>query len=751
MAKRLTYLLITSIFLAACSNTKFLPKGQKLYTGSEVKIEDNSINKSEANALRTELNDLVRPKPNSNILGLRIKLWIYNKTRTTKTKGLRHYLNTKLGEPPVYASAVDLEKNSQIIQNRLQNVSYFQAQVTGDTISKGKTATAVFTAITGPSYHYRKIVFPQGKDNLDTAVAGTAKSSFLKIGAKYNLDVIKNERLRIDARLKEEGFYYFSPEALILRVDSTITGHQVDAFVTVKPETVDKARRIYTINNIYVYPSYSLRDTALRLDQTVKYRWYNVIDPKNSVRPFVFKNSVLLHPGDTYNRTAHNNSLSRFIDLGPWKYVKNRFEDVSTDSSKLDIYYFLTKYPKKSLQFEFDARTTSADYNGTEIRFNIKNRNTFKGAELFKLSFFVSSDGQVSGNYGGYAVTQYGTEATLSWPRFISPWDFKTNNAYIPRTNLSAGFSIVERSQLYTLHSYNGSFGYQWKKDTHKEEELKPIDITFVNPFNVTQLYIDSIKKTHNPALVHTIAKQFTIGSSYSYNYSNTLDNYRTNTWYYNGKISGSGNLLGLITGADTLNGKVSTLFGAAFNQYLKLENEIRYYHKVGPNSRIAARLFTGFGLPYGNSTIVPYSQQFFIGGPNSLRGFRARSVGPGTVDPYKFVGDSGFLPDQSGDIKLEANLEYRPKLFSIVYGALFVDAGNIWNLNSHYGLEGGTFGKNFLTQLAADVGFGLRFDVQVFTLRTDLGIPIRTPYGDKSVHWQWNDRVFNLAIGYPF
>jgi outer membrane protein insertion porin family len=753
MVKHLKYILIFSLILSACSTTKYLKPGQKLYTGGEVQFADTAgnVTTKDAKAMSEELTGLLRPKPNSKILGMRVKLWLYDKTQTTKKKGFRHWLNTK-GERPVLITEVDVDKNSAVLQNRLQNESYFQAQVSGDTSSKGKLAKATYTIEPSQNYTIRKIVFPTGKEDLDTAIAGTAKQTLLVVGNNYNLDVIKNERIRIDARLKEEGFYYFAPENLIMRVDSTVKGHQVDIYVKVKDETADQARRIYKINNIYVYPRYTLRDTSLKLDSAVKYRWYNVIDTRNTVRPFVFKNTVLLRPGEVYNRTDHNKSLNRFINLGPSKFVKNRFEDVSQDSSKLDVYYFLTQYPKKSLQLDVVGRTTSANYTGTQINLNWRNRNAFKGAEALTVTLFGSSDVQFSGQNSGYNVYQTGIQTTMSWPRFISPWDFKSDNAYIPHTNLTLGYALVNRTKLYTLNSYNGSFGYEWKENTFVTHDLNLINVTRVDAINVTQQYRDSILHTRNPTLAHVIDKQFTFGPSYGYTYTNTTEAYKTNTFYYNGKVSLSGNIYGLLTGADTLAGKVSKLFGVPFNQYVKIENEFRFYHKVGPNSSIASRFIVGVGLPYGNSTILPYSQQFFIGGTNSLRGFRARSIGPGSYLPgTDITSGTGFLPDESGDIKIEANVEYRPKLFSIVYGALFVDAGNIWNLRSHTGLPGGAFGKNFISQVAMDAGFGLRFDITVLVLRTDLGFPIRQPYGNQPIHFNWGERVFNLAIGYPF
>ncbi len=753
MSKHFRYILILTVLLNACSNTKYLASGQKLYTGGEVKIQDKDIKKSDAKALSEELQPLLRPKPNGAILGLRVKLWIYNKTRTKKTKGLAHWLNTKFGEPPVLISAVDMEKNSSILQNRLQNESYFQAQVNGDTVTTKKTAKVVYTAQPGPAYKIRKVIFPPGSESIDTAVTGTAAQTLLKSGNNYNLDVIKNERIRIDAKLKEEGFYYFAPENLIMRVDSTIAGHQVDIFVAIKRDISERAQEIYTINNIYVYPSYSLRDTSLMLDKAQKYRWYNIVEKRKTVNSYIFANTVLLRPGEVYNRTDHNNSLNRFVNLGPYKFVKNRFEDV-TDSAKLDVYYFLTPYKKKSLQLELLGRTTSANYTGTQININWLNRNAFKGGEALKVTLFGSTDVQFGGNNNGFNVYQAGIQTTLSWPRFISPFYPKADNAYIPHTNVTLGYTLVDRQKLYRLNSFNASFGYQWKESVHRSHELNIFNFNFVNPQHISQLYLDSINnpKNTNPALKHVIDKQFIFGPSYGYTYTNTTENYRTNTFYYNGKVSLSNNLYGIISGADTVKGKVKQIFGANFNQYIKIENEIRFFHKTGPNSTFASRLLVGVGLPYGNSTQLPYSQQFFIGGPNSLRGFQARTIGPGSYVVKVAAGN--FFPDQSGDIKIEANLEYRPKLFSIVYGALFVDAGNIWLKNSNGLQPGAVFTKNFLNDMAVDAGFGLRFDLSVLVLRTDLGVPLRYPYnrpGKKE--WDMNFRysVFNLAIGYPF
>ncbi|EHQ25794.1 translocation and assembly module lipoprotein TamL [Mucilaginibacter paludis] len=767
MIKHLPYLFLLTLIIGGCSNIKYLPKNEKLYTGAKVIITDKDTKKSEAKALTTELTDLTRPKPNGSILGLRVKLYLYNISKGKKNF-ISRFIN-KLGEPPVLFSSVDLDHNGKVLTNRLQNKGYFRAQVTPDSAIKNKTAQAVYNTQTGPVFKIRKVVFPRDSDSLDTAVTGISKKSFLKPGDNYNLDVIKNERIRIDARLKEEGFYFFSPDDILLEVDSTNAGkNMVDLYEIVKPETPDKAWDIYTMDKTYIYPRYSLRDTAAKLDSAVHYNDYYVIDPRNTIHPYVFKDVIALHPGEAYNRTDHNQALSRFIDLGPYKYVKNRFDISPKDTLKLNAFYYLTPYPKKSLRFETLVRTTSANYNGTQVNLSFRNRNTFKGAELLTVSLLGSTDLQFGGQNNGYNVYQAGIQTSLTWPRFITPFNVTTNNGFLPHTRLQLEYDLTNRTKLYTLNTFSASYAYLWKQDIHIQHELTVFGFSYTNAANVTKIYTDSILHTRNPSLKHVIDNQLTFGPSYSYTYTNTTESYKRNTYYYNGKISLSGNILGLVTGADTLAGKPKAIFGTNYSQYVKLESELRYYHKISPNITWASRIIGGAGLTYGNSTIMPYSQQFFVGGANSLRGFRARSVGPGSYYPDATITNgSGFIPDESGDIKIEANTEFRPKLFSIVYGALFLDAGNVWLLHSNNtqqgGQPGGAFNKNFLNDMAVDAGLGLRFDLSVLVLRTDLGFPLRKPWlpdGQRWVinkidfgngGWRGDNLVFNLAIGYPF
>jgi outer membrane protein assembly factor BamA len=328
------------------------------------------------------------------------------------------------------------------------------------------------------------------------------------------------------------------------------------------------------------------------------------------------------------------------------------------------------------------------------------------------------------------------------------------------------GYDFLKRQNSYNLYSFRISAGYLWKENIWKEHDFNPIDINYVQPTNVTPLY-RSLAET-DATLNKAIEKQFTIGSNYRFTYTNTTNTQKVNTFYFHGGIDLSGNIPGLISGANIREKEAQTLFGAAYSQYIRLETDYRYYVKVGPHSKIAARVFGGFGYAYGNSLNLPFVKQYFIGGTNSIRAFRARSIGPGTYyAPDDPGASSGFTADQSGDIKFEFNLEYRPRLSGIVHGALFLDGGNIWLLNDDLDPNarkpGSLFSSSFLKELALGTGIGLRFDFSFLILRTDLAIPIRKPWlpaGEQWVLdeldfgnpiWRRENLIFNLAIGYPF
>jgi outer membrane protein insertion porin family len=765
-------LMLVLLFAYSCSNTKYLPDGDMLYVGGEVKVKDTVMPRKERKAMEKELEALLRPKRNSTILGLRPKLYIYNLAgEPKKDHGFRHWLRTKVGEPPVLFSQVDLDFNADILQNYAENKGYFKTRTVADSTSHNQRAKAKYTVTTGKQYTIRKVIFPGDSTatEIDSTVANIKRRSRLKKGQPYDLAVIKEERERIDQRLKNKGYFYFSPDYILVQVDSTVGDQQVDLIVRIKDETPARARKVYTIDNIYVYPNYSLIDArdSLRFsnDSVQKYKDFTIIDPEHTFRPIIFDRTLFFSKGDIYSRRDHNLSLNRLVNLGPFKFVKNEFRPSDSIATALDAYYYLTPLPRKSIRFEILGKTNSANYNGSEASVNWSNRNAFRAAELVNLSVFGGLEVQVSGQNKGFNVYRVGGEASITWPRFISPIHIADSSAFVPRTRALVSYEYQNRSKLYSLNSFKASFGYLWKDNIRTEHQLNVTDINFVSPTNVSDLYKQQILETTPQGgvspLQKVIDKQLIFGPTYSYTYTNTMQKRKKHTFYYKGSLDLAGTATGLLTGANIKKGDTTKVFGVAFSQFVKTEHDFRHYLRLGENSQLASRIIAGIGLPYGNSGELPFIRQFFIGGTNSIRAFRARSIGPGTYNPD--VDDNTFLPDQSGDIKLEMNTEYRAKLFSIVHGAIFVDAGNIWLWNKNPNKPGSQFSSDFLSQLAVGTGAGLRFDLTFLVLRLDLAWPLRKPYlpeGNRwviddidfgSKYWRKDNLVFNLAIGYPF
>ncbi|MDR2237780.1 MAG: BamA/TamA family outer membrane protein [Chryseobacterium sp.] len=765
------YLLISGLAstVISCSNTRFLKEGQMLYTGAEVKIEGDTISKKDKKDLKAALEDNLTPKPNSTFLGLRPKLYFYNIAKEPKKdKGFNYWLKYKMGEKPVLLGDVDREFNKDIIENYSENKGYFNAKAKYDTVSKNKKAQVIYTVRPGARYLVDGVKFQKDSTVVNQEIQNLAQKTFLKDGRPFDLDVIKAERERIDNGLKERGFYYFHPDNIIVQADSTVSkNHKVELNVKLKDNTPDLATQQFSIDKVVVFPNYSIQDVkdgkySIPMDQDSlsKYAFGDmyVIDPQHKFKPKIFDRALYFKKGDLYNRSNHNLTLNRLISLGVFKFVKNEFIVSDSLNHKFDAYYLLTPRQIQSLRLEALGRTNSANYAGSELNLNWTHRNFFRGAEQFKAAIYGAFDFQMGGPENANNIFRGGTNVQLSIPRIVAPFRFHSSSEFVPRTNITLGYEFQNRTKYYTLNNFTGSFGYVWKENARKEHELKVIDITLVSPAKVTAEY-DSISK-NNPAMQRIVQKQLIFGPTYSYTYTNTMYP-KKNTIYYKGTLDLAGNITGLVTGADVKKDKEKKIFGIPFSQYVKIENDFRFYHKFTEKSSLATRFIGGIAYPYGNSEFIPFSKQFFSGGSNSIRAFRARTLGPGSFDPRTI--DEGTYFDQSGDIKLELNAEYRANLYKFLNAAVFVDAGNIWLINEDSQRPGAKFSKEFLNEIAVGAGVGLRLDFSILILRLDLAMPLRVPYYEKGDRWafdkinfgdsKWrkDNLVLNIAIGYPF
>ncbi|MEH3112982.1 translocation and assembly module lipoprotein TamL [Pedobacter terrae] len=754
---------------AACSSTKSLKPGQHLYTGAEVKINPDSSGKiDDEKQVKSDLESKTRPRPNKSILGIRYKLGIYNLAgEPKKPKGFRNWLRRQ-GEPPVLVSEVKLKYNNDVLTSYLISEGYLQASVTGDTVVKDKKGKAIYTAETGNRYKINKVTFPPDTGVLTKIINQNKNKTLIKAGDFYDLDNYKNERIRIDNDLKEQGYFYFSPDYLIMQVDSTIGKNLVNVTIKVKDIAPDAALKPYSIRDINIYPSYSLRrDTLLRKLKPLEYHDFSIYDDRNTFKPRLFDRLVFFQKGEPYNRKDHNQSLNRMVNIGAFRDVRAEFLPVdSFKNNQLDLNIYLTPLKKNSLSFSVTGTSKSNNFVGSEVKVTQTTRNLFRGAEQLDVSVSGGFETQVRGTSLGRNSLSLTTEAKLTFPRFIVPF-YKPNstNAFIPKTIASLSYQMLNRGSEYTLHAIKGEYGYNFKENQYKEHNFNPISISYISTGFPDSNRRDSLFRV-NPLLRSTLENQFIIGSNYNFTYTNQMETNRRNNVYFFGGLETGGNVWGLFTPTNDKGQK--TLFNTPLTQFIRAEADFRDFYKINRNLIWANRLNLGYGYAYGNSTSLPFVRQFFAGGSNDIRAFPARTLGPGT---YK-VPDNAIFADQGGDIKLMLNSELRFKIVSILYGALFVDAGNIWLRKEDLGEPGkpetarlgsGFKLKNTFNELAVGTGAGVRVDATIFVVRLDVAFPVRKPYLPEGQRWVFDDiafgnkdwrrqnLIFNIGIGYPF
>lgn len=751
------------MFATSCNVGKYLPAGEKLYRGSTVKVQKQKDVKASQKSLRKQLQLAVRPKPNKFIFGQPYKVWWwYVIGEPKRPKGFKAFLRDKLGEPPVLSSRVNTKVTAENMNAYLDNIGYFHSTVTGDTTIKGYFTKAVYHANVFPQHTIRNITWVNDSSALLKELDVKRKrESLLKSGMPYRLSDIKAERERLDIKLKTKGYYYFNPDYIMAYADSTIGNYQVDLFFNIKSVTPDLARHAYNINRITVFPNYTLLkpapDTSTK--GTVNVDGLLIRDTVYNFKPELFKRTITYRPGKLYSSIDQNTTLNRLINLGAFKFSKNRYEAVKDTANpyRLNVFYYLTPAKAKSLQAEIDGFAKENKYIGSKVSLNWKNRNVFRQSE--QLAFKV---------YGGFEISlndslkknsnyRFGTEATLNFPRYLIPFfRVKENNLYPSRTQFLLGYEYFIKQSFYTKNVFRFNYEFQWRESANKQHILAPLSFTYLNAANVT----DSFYKAAvlNPALLSNVYNEAIISSYYTYTY-NTLNPLAKNQWYFTANLEAAGNTIGLISGAKLPRSK--NIFGTPFAQYVKGDIDLRYTKRYRNKLEWANRFQIGIGFPYNNSAFLPFSKQYVVGGSSSIRAFAVRSLGPGSYQPTP--KDQVYFQTIGGDYKLLVNSEIRIPLFGRFSGAVFADIGNVWTKDTVLFGKAGQLKKDFLNELAVASGIGLRIDISIILLRFDLGIPVRKPYlpnGQRWVidkialgnsTWRRENLVFNIAIGYPF
>lgn len=770
--KNTTYIVLLTfslLFLGfSCSIQKYIPDGEQLYTGATIKLD--TIGKVGAiKEMKNELDELLQPPPNSKFLGMRPALFFYYKAQGKKPSFITKFLNKSFGEAPVYYSEVNPSRVEELIINRLDNNGFFYSKIETESKTNEKFAKVSYTAKIVPPYTLETYRLEGDSLPIYKDVAALMGTTILKKGDRFDLDLLKLERERLDDALKNKGYYNSKADLFIFEADTNrYKEKKFDLFLRLKKNVPKRVSIPYTIDSITVYPNYTIDEDTLNAANSTQIGGIDFIQKELYFKPELLDAYILFNEGDAYSSNSSKLTSNRLSALGSYKYVNIQYQEIDTlgtdgDMGSLAASIYLAPLTKRSLRAELQGITKSNGFTGPGLLVTYSNRNLFNGGETLSISTNFSYESQLSsGTNDNLSSIAGGLKTDLIIPRSIpfSPSRFKYA---VPKTKISLGVDFLQRSKLFRLSSINASFGYTWKENQYVYHQFDPISLNYSKLSNVTPEFQEILDS--NPFLSQSFEQRFIAGLNYTFTYDEIGNAQKKRPLFFSTNIDIAGNALSLLSGSS------KTIFGSEYAQYAKADVDIRYYMRWRKEQVLVSRIYGGWGVPYGNSTTLPFVKQFYSGGPYSVRAFAIRSLGPGTFNEQSNSSSTTYF-DRSGNLKLEANLEYRFPLFSYLKGALFADAGNIWltgdlsDLNigetnttlTDALVNDGKFSSNWAKELGAGVGVGLRVDIQNFVIRLDLASPFRIPTLPEKDRWNLpffgnasNNMTLNFAIGYPF
>jgi len=762
--------ILTTIFLVAllcfsegCSNTRFLAEDQQLYTGRKKTEIINTHKVAKTSQVKNQVNSITTHKINNALFGKRvlppIGLWVHNYWKKSEKSKLGKWLFKTLSAAPILVSDVNPDLRAKKIENDLFDLGYFNTNAWSviDTSEKNpRKAKVSYYVDLSPPFHYKEIILDTLKDHLDTLISRDIFVRQIKPGDQFNLGKLKSSRESLSKRLQDSGYFYLIPEFIDIKADTLKEPNKIDLIIGKRKQLPEAAISIYTINNI-TFNNTQGSDSAKSKPDTIWYDGIGVISPSGILKHEVLINSLYFHKGEKYSYNTYQKSLNRLNNLGIFKSVNISYKNSDDSlSTALDVIINTVMSDNIRLDIEGNLTSKSSGYLGPLFSIGVSHGNALRGAERLKVELTGGFDwqwGSKSEDQLGTYSYQYGMSSGLTLPRIVIPGrSNRVSTMIVQRTAINLDLSVLNRTAYYKMFSVKTNIDYQWSRNQNIQHSLYPFYLNSVNLLATTAEF-DSVVN-ENIYIKKSFEEQFILGPKYEFTYNNTL-NVKPLNFIFQGGISTSSNLIDIIAGiGKDQSERPYSFLNNIYSQYLKVSTDFRVYSN-SYNKSLVFRLYAGVGIPYGNSEALPYVEQFFSGGAYSIRGFTARYVGPGSF----YTDDKSGYIDQSGDIKLEGNIEYRFTMSKILKGAIFIDTGNIWLVNEDESRPGAKFEmKDFYNQLAVGSGFGLRFDFGFFVMRTDVGFPIRTPYlQENNKNWLfgtdkiWSGGLFYLAIGYPF
>ncbi len=759
-------LLCLAFLFAGCSSTSALDEGEQLYTGLK-KIEyKNYDNNRHFISTQEEVEAALAAAPNGAFFGSSYyrtpfpwRLWLWNATEG-KTSGLAHWLNKTFAVSPVLMSNINPATRAKVAQTTLANNGYFRGSVDYEqlTLNNPKKGKIAYTVDMGHLFTLDSIMYGHFSQELDSLVVATLPQSYIKKGDGFSVANLDLERQRLSTLFRNNGYYYYKSEYSSYLADTLASPGQVQLRLQMVDSLDQKVTRKWYVGktDMYLRKQYDRNtpDTVNRRALTVHFK-----GKKPPIRPRIILSDMKLRPGRPFSEDAYNESLSRITANENFSSVDFKFAPrdtaMSCDTLDMIVDCVFNKPYDISLEGKFTGKTTSRIGPGAEFSFS--RRNAFRYGEKISFNLFGSIEWQTGGSGSSSEVGvnsyEYGTDITLEVPRLLIPF-LKHRRWYAaPSTIIKASNQVINRGNYFNRHIMAGELTYTVQPRVTEKHIFSPLILEYDYMNRMTKDFEKIMND--NPYLKISMANQFIPKLRYTYIYTSPSTYKSPITW--ESSVSESANVLslGYMIGGGGWNKKNKTIIKNPYAQFLKVETDFTKKWHVAEHADVVGHVNAGLIWSYGNSDGAPYSEQFYVGGANSVRAFTVRAIGPG-----RYHTDEAGLSylDQTGDVKFVANLEYRPRLFGNLYGAVFLDAGNVWALhsNDYRGGESVFKWRSIVRDMAVGTGVGIRYDLDFFVIRVDWGIGLHIPYdtgksGFFNIQRLKDCQSLHLAVGYPF
>jgi outer membrane protein assembly factor BamA len=765
---RIFSVFLLTVIVMGCSIQRNIPKGA--YLVGKVKIKGAPPEYSD------DIYSLLKEKPNKKFLGVRLNMWFYIYGKNVFAKK-QDKLKKDLWEEPVLIDSGQIQTSATQINAFLFNKGYFNNTITY-TIRKNyiplrnRIRNVIYHITTGNRYTINNLRYNIPDPRVKRIFYSYIDESLVKAGMPYDGDLLSQERDRITMLMRNNGYLNFSREYVYYDIDSTLNGDIVNVGIGILNPSKSKTHKLFRVRKVFVEPNYLLGDSLAK--DTITNSGLQYIERDTVIKPNILSDFIFYEPGEIFETRDYQSTINRINQLGVFKFIDIQYlQDTLTnkDTGFVDVLIRLSPGYKQAYQYLLELNTReetqlSLPNNrtlGTAVSFQYQHMNIARSALQLSVMPRLSFEVPISHIGTGKRIldsptVEYGATASLTFPKLLTPFRLSDSLARM-RTSTSLNFTYLrEQNRNYTRTTLNLNLAYQIKRP-QALHFFTPVELSLINAYVISsalQQYVDS---SHDPLILNFFDPHIIGDMRYTLLYHQQPFTLVNHTYiHFRNSLETGGNLLTAfdIIADNKPDQKRGTgkIFGVQYYQYAREEADLRLYVPIWHYSNIAFRQVLGLGLPYFNSTILPYERRFLIGGTNSIRAWQLGKLGPGT-----YAGNSF---DHSGDLKLESSAELRFPIYGIFKGALFLDGGNVWTYKNDPSRPGSQFfADSFYKQFALGSGVGFRFDFSLFVVRLDLGGPLRDPtrpsgqrYVIESIDkkgWLINNINWNLGVGYPF